>query len=53
MIEETMAEEEAWNAEQEVARIDAGQPPAPRVEKWSASVEGLWLSLPRPPHRRR
>jgi hypothetical protein len=28
MVEEIMAEEEAWKAEQEVARIAAGQPPA-------------------------
>jgi hypothetical protein len=37
MVEEIMAEEEAWKAEQEVARIAAAQPPAQSLKKWNLS----------------
>jgi hypothetical protein len=37
LVEEIRAEEEAWKAEQEAARIAAGEPPSPPVEKWSPS----------------
>jgi hypothetical protein len=37
MVEEIIAEEEAWKAEQEVARIPAGQPPAQPLKKWNPS----------------
>jgi hypothetical protein len=43
MVEEIRAEEAVWKAEQEAARIAAGEPPAPPVEKWSPwSIPVYW-----------
>jgi hypothetical protein len=38
MVDEIMAEEEAWKAEQEAAKIAAGEPPPPHVEKWKLPI---------------
>jgi hypothetical protein len=43
MVEEIMAEEAAWKAEQEAARVAAGQAPPPPVEKLSPwSMPHYW-----------
>jgi hypothetical protein len=57
MVEEIMAEEEAWKAEQEAARIARGDPPKPRPEPLVATLRHIevdrWVLLwtPRRPRR--
>jgi hypothetical protein len=34
MVDEIMAEEEAWKAEQEAARVAAGEPEPPKLPPW-------------------
>ena len=57
LLEEIRAEEEAWKAEQEAARIAAGEPPKPRPEPLVATlrhteVDGWGLPwTPRRPKR--